>query len=194
LAAGPQDKVLGEVSSSPVASAATGMDGFIDFHRVRNVASNEELRHPITVATVPDAFIQSPAMDRSSTGVLPSVLLVRVSPPAQMDLRKAADSSKSVTLSYPGCSMVKSYSLDNGLPGRPLKKDDLKRSDNINLSLLAAGCSVGHGTDLHDHPISYMTLVVNGQVYDMHAESGNWFKVQIPMSVWASATHMELKQ
>jgi len=147
-----------------------------------------------SLPAAPAAFIQAPAMDRTSVGVLPLILTVPSAPAPQMDLRKAQDSTKSVSLRYPACSMVQSYSVDNGWPGHSLKKDDWKKSDKINLHLLASGCSVGHGTDLQSHPITYLTLVVNGQIYDMRAEAGNWFKAQIPMHVWASATHMELKQ
>jgi hypothetical protein len=147
-----------------------------------------------SLPAAPAAFIQAPAMDRASVGVLPLILTVPSAPAPQMDLRKARDSTKSVSLQYPACSMVHSYSVDNGWPGQSLKKDDWKKSDKINLHILASGCSVGHGTDLQSHPITYLTLVVNGQIYDMRAEAGNWFKGQIPMHVWASATHMELKQ
>jgi hypothetical protein len=141
---------------------------------------------------MPERFVEAPATDRALIGVLPSILIVPGA--AQMELRKAEDSTKSVSLRYPGCSMVQSYSVDNGWSGQSLKKDDWKKSDKINLRILASGCSVGHGTDLQSHPITYLTLVVNGHIYDMQAEAGNWFKAQIPMHVWASATHMELKQ
>ena len=193
VAANNDGKVVYLISSSPAANAGSEKM-FVDFHPVRYVTGKEDHRHPVSVAALPAAFIQTPATGLASTGVLPSVRIVQFAPAPQMDLRKAEDSAKSVRLEYPACSTVKSYSVDNGWAGHPLKKDDFKKSDNINLHILAAGCSVGHGTDLHDNPISYMTLVVNGQVYDMHAESGNWFKAQIPMRVWTSVTRMELKQ
>ena len=142
----------------------------------------------------PVAFMRVPATDRASVGVLPVIRTVSSAPAPQMDLRKAQDSTKSVSLQYPACSTVESYSVDIGWPGQALKKDDWKKSDKINLHIRASGCSVGHGTDLQSHPITYLTLVVNGQIYDMRPEAGNWFKAQIPMHVWASATHMELEQ
>jgi hypothetical protein len=191
ITAEPNGIVVYPGSSSPAANSAREK---LDFPPVRFVTGNPDYRHPFSVAALPAAFVQTRATGVASTGVLPSIRIAHLAPAPQMELRKAGDSTKSVRLEYPACATVKSYSVDNGWSGDPLKKDDFKKSDNINLYLLAAGCSVGRGTDLHDNPISYMTLVVNGQVYDMHAESGNWFKAQIPMRVWTSATRMELKQ
>jgi hypothetical protein len=147
-----------------------------------------------SVPTAPAVFIEAPEANRASVGVLPVILIAPGTPAAQIDLRKAQDSSKSVSLQYPSCTMVQSYSVDNGGSGQSLKKDDWKKSTTINLHIMASGCSVAHGTDLRTHPITYLTLIVHGEIYDMQAEGGNWFKAQIPMHVWASATHMELKQ
>jgi hypothetical protein len=193
-AQGGSNQAVYNGSSLPAATAGVDANITVDLHQFPDARVREDSSHAITIAAAPADFIQARAMDRASVGVLPEIPMVPGEPAPQMDLRKAQDSTKSVSLQYPACSMVKSYSIDNGWPGHALTKDDWKTADNINLHILATGCTIGHGTDLQQHPITYLTLVVKGQIYDMQAEAGNWFKAQIPMHVWASATHMELKQ
>jgi hypothetical protein len=159
------------------------------------LAGKKEFLQSVTLTPGQTTYVHALLEDMEGIGVQPTAPTKQIVSPPQMSLSKAEGSSESVTLEYPACSTVTGYSVTHGWRGHPLKKSDLNKSDNMSLYLQVLGCSVGHGTDLYYNPISYMTLLVNGQIsINMQGESGNWFKAEIPMGLWVSATHIELER
>jgi hypothetical protein len=155
-----------------------------------SLAGKRNFVQTVTLVTRQTTYVQAPLVDFAEIGVQPAAL----APSSHsMSLWKAWDSKKKtgvvpVTLDYPECAAVTGYSPTyGGLLSHDLKESDLRKSDNMTIHFQISGCT------------TYLHLVVDrvdvGVMSDNSATWGSgWFFVGMPMSLWVSATHLELKE